>query len=66
VSADEQMLLGNGQVTMVQLQQQKTTNTKTRLGVSTLVHFTQINLQHNKSATALIRKQITNLMSSLY
>jgi len=42
-----------GQMTMVQLQQQKTTNTMTRLGVSTLVPFTQINLQHNKSVTAI-------------
>ena len=50
---------------MVQLQQQKTTNTKTRLEVGTSVHFTQINLQHNKSATAQICKQITNLMSSV-
>jgi len=53
-----------GQMTMIQLQQKKTTNTKTRLGVNTLVHFTQINLQHSKSA-ALICKQITNLVSSV-
>jgi len=50
---------------MVQLQQQKITYTKTHLGVSTLVLFTQINLQHNKSATAFICKQITNLMISV-
>ena len=30
-----------------------------------MVHFTQINLQHNKSATAVICKQITNLMTSV-
>ena len=56
-----------GQMTMVQLLQQKTVNTKTRLGVSISVHFTQnlINLQHNKNATALICKQITSLMSSV-
>jgi len=43
----------------------KTTYTKTRLGFSTLIHFTQINLQHNKSVTALICKQVTNLISSV-